>query len=432
MVSFQCESCGDVFTKGKLDKHRGQCRGASFTCLDCMVHFQGTSYKSHTSCMSEAQKYEGNLYKEKGQKGKSQQTSNPSKAMIPRKAYVEDEQDTEMGEGAVAVVEVPPRAPSPPPLKTDDLPPGTNVYDFLVKEDRPGMALSRSNSHLLDTQASTISNDSHFREHGYSYGDAPLHPGMDRYNSYSSLVPHAGSQGTDSRDNSQQYRTPGPNRDRGDRSGDDRKSDKKRKRNHMDELDISRAREVESSATRPALHSGLTGGLSRLLSRPVEELERQAGLTRSPLSAMKRSKKDEAEHRRRREERNGDSRARREHRHDEQRRKEHRRRRDSSSSEEDRRPKHKAIEYHNSAADASNNNSQLVQYRNPAELFLSFINKGPESERGMSINKALKRYHRERAAESDRDRDNNDKDLWKDLRLRRNERGEIVLFSAAA
>lgn len=70
MVSFQCEvscpflvpvlcagrveltlgykNCGDVLTKKKLDSHRGHCRGASFSCLDCMVHFQGTEYRSHT------------------------------------------------------------------------------------------------------------------------------------------------------------------------------------------------------------------------------------------------------------------------------------------------------------------------------------------------------------------------------------------------
>jgi len=70
----------------------------------------------------------------------------------------------------------------------------------------------------------------------------------------------------------------------------------------------------------------------------------------------------------------------------------------------------------------------MVQYRNPAELFLSFVNKGPESERGISINKALKRYHRELHVGTDKDKESSDKDLWKDLRVRRNERGEIVLF----
>src|SRR6186713_1112433 len=52
MVSFSCENCGDVLTKKKLDGHRGQCRGASFTCIDCMVHFEGTAYRAHTVRLS--------------------------------------------------------------------------------------------------------------------------------------------------------------------------------------------------------------------------------------------------------------------------------------------------------------------------------------------------------------------------------------------
>ncbi len=47
------QNCGDVLTKKKLDSHRGQCRGATFTCLDCHTYFRGTEYKSHTvSCCS--------------------------------------------------------------------------------------------------------------------------------------------------------------------------------------------------------------------------------------------------------------------------------------------------------------------------------------------------------------------------------------------
>lgn len=42
------QACGDILTKKKLDPHRSQCRGASFTCIDCMVHFHGTEYRSHT------------------------------------------------------------------------------------------------------------------------------------------------------------------------------------------------------------------------------------------------------------------------------------------------------------------------------------------------------------------------------------------------
>ena len=46
------QNCGDVLTKKKLDPHRNQCYGASYTCLDCMVHFPGTSYRSHTVCLA--------------------------------------------------------------------------------------------------------------------------------------------------------------------------------------------------------------------------------------------------------------------------------------------------------------------------------------------------------------------------------------------
>lgn len=43
-----CQSCGDVLTKKKLDQHRNRCHGATYTCIDCMVYFPGTTYRSHT------------------------------------------------------------------------------------------------------------------------------------------------------------------------------------------------------------------------------------------------------------------------------------------------------------------------------------------------------------------------------------------------
>ena len=73
--------------------------------------------------------------------------------------------------------------------------------------------------------------------------------------------------------------------------------------------------------------------------------------------------------------------------------------------------------------------SQLVVYQPRADLLLSFINKGPESERGVSMNKALKRYHRERNAMGiGLSKAEEEKELWRSLRMKRNERGEIVLF----
>ncbi|KAI0302676.1 hypothetical protein BC826DRAFT_985647 [Russula brevipes] len=63
MVSFQCDACTDVVKKPKLDRHHGQCR-SSFTCIDCSATFAGPAqWKGHTSCVTEAEKYQKSLYK---------------------------------------------------------------------------------------------------------------------------------------------------------------------------------------------------------------------------------------------------------------------------------------------------------------------------------------------------------------------------------
>jgi cell growth-regulating nucleolar protein len=64
MVSFICNHCQDTIKKPKLDKHAAQCPNASFTCIDCNKDFPGTSYRTHTSCISEAEKYQKGLYKD--------------------------------------------------------------------------------------------------------------------------------------------------------------------------------------------------------------------------------------------------------------------------------------------------------------------------------------------------------------------------------
>ncbi|KAI0786637.1 LYAR-type C2HC zinc finger-domain-containing protein, partial [Abortiporus biennis] len=56
-------ACGDTLKKPQLDKHSYQC-GSVFTCIDCSKTFNGQSeYKGHTSCISEAEKYQKSLYK---------------------------------------------------------------------------------------------------------------------------------------------------------------------------------------------------------------------------------------------------------------------------------------------------------------------------------------------------------------------------------
>ncbi|PIA14316.1 hypothetical protein COEREDRAFT_28162, partial [Coemansia reversa NRRL 1564] len=58
MVSFVCNYCQETLKKPKLDQHAQRCRNASFSCIDCSVDFVGTTYRQHTSCISEVEKYE--------------------------------------------------------------------------------------------------------------------------------------------------------------------------------------------------------------------------------------------------------------------------------------------------------------------------------------------------------------------------------------
>lgn len=56
-------ACTDVVKKPKLDNHYGQCR-SSFTCIDCSSTFAGpVEWKVHTSCITEAEKYQKSMYK---------------------------------------------------------------------------------------------------------------------------------------------------------------------------------------------------------------------------------------------------------------------------------------------------------------------------------------------------------------------------------
>jgi cell growth-regulating nucleolar protein len=90
----------------------------------------------------------------------------------------------------------------------------------------------------------------------------------------------------------------------------------------------------------------------------------------------------------------------------------------------------KLIEYRPQSADGKDADGQLVVFKPRSELFLGMCTKGPDSERGYSMNKALKRFHRERTSSSSSlGKVMEEKELWRSLRMRRNDRGEIVLFS---
>ncbi|EFQ98307.1 hypothetical protein MGYG_01340 [Nannizzia gypsea CBS 118893] len=199
MVSFQCENCGDVLTKKKLDSHRGQCRGASFSCLDCMVHFQGTEYRSHTSCMTEAQKYQGALYKEKPAKNTKKKAVTIAEDAVVKSLnpYVEDAPDADDNFNGA-----PPPAPSPPPFKNTDTTVAKprsekiDVFDFLDESTTPNASRTNLNESMTmvehappifdspkqlaridgDRDEEDAGYDVAYEENGFSYGAGPIPP----------------------------------------------------------------------------------------------------------------------------------------------------------------------------------------------------------------------------------------------------------------
>ena len=76
-MSFICDACGQTVKKSKVEKHyQTECRNCSvLSCIDCGKDFPGDEYAGHTSCISEAEKYQGKLYqpKEKANKGELKQ-----------------------------------------------------------------------------------------------------------------------------------------------------------------------------------------------------------------------------------------------------------------------------------------------------------------------------------------------------------------------
>ncbi|PVH15505.1 uncharacterized protein CXQ87_003347 [Candidozyma duobushaemuli] len=86
MVSFSCEVCNDTVIKKKLDQHRSRCPDAYFTCIDCSTTFNGTEYRTHTQCISEAEKYEKGLYK-----GKKNSNPKPVQKEEPKPAKAKPE-----------------------------------------------------------------------------------------------------------------------------------------------------------------------------------------------------------------------------------------------------------------------------------------------------------------------------------------------------
>ena len=208
------------------------------------------------------------------------------------------------------------------------------------------------------------------------------------------------------------------------------KSDKKRKRLHVDtsaspsvDRDLEMADANDSAV--PGLHTGLTGGLKQLMERDVFPMTPTDSCdAETPIKRKKSEKKVKKEvglmarmgsslinssvGRRT----SGGS---------------------SGKHEEDKpRKKTKAIEAAPAVA-----STEVVAYADgvgalePAAMAEQLMALVPvEEDKSMSMDKALKRYHRMRAEAGGAGKAVEEKELWKALRMKRNDRGEIVLFFA--
>ncbi|KAK2960836.1 putative cell growth-regulating nucleolar protein [Blattamonas nauphoetae] len=106
MVTFTCDKCNESLKKNKVKNHisAGPCRGSTVTCIDCFKTFPGMEFDAHTSCISEAERYQGKLYK----------SPKPKSAPVPPPP--------------------PPKAKSPPP-PTFDWAAGCETIDFDWKKE---------------------------------------------------------------------------------------------------------------------------------------------------------------------------------------------------------------------------------------------------------------------------------------------------------
>ncbi|KAL7542754.1 hypothetical protein ACHAXR_012822 [Thalassiosira sp. AJA248-18] len=102
MVFFCCDGCGETFKKAKVDFHAAKCRECyAVSCVDCSLSFPGVTslasiideYRNHTSCISEAERYEKTIYRgtrkldESGTGHRDQQQQRKTKKLTPQEAW---------------------------------------------------------------------------------------------------------------------------------------------------------------------------------------------------------------------------------------------------------------------------------------------------------------------------------------------------------
>ncbi|EAQ93611.1 hypothetical protein CHGG_01846 [Chaetomium globosum CBS 148.51] len=402
-----------------------------------MVYFPGTEYRSHTSCMTEAQKYQGALYREKKSQPASCPTqntnNNTNQNVMAHPAYVEDvaedyeswrDYEQRSDDDDQSIGDPLPEAPTPPSALEAGSPVDVNVFDFLVANPTP----TASHVSLPATAPIQLNEDTQlvrFEPEANGMEETCEDAGtMVRYDSGAVPTP---------------FETPAPKaaRKKVKDTDKDAKKDKKRKRLHIETDHIM-------TDAPPVLHSGLTGGINRLMSRPTvfpPSPDYSGGdVAETPASPLKKTK---SRHHKssRPTETLGNSlmamiAASSKPKPSSKKRTKSKSNSTPSKSKKKRSTKaleapqeQKLLEFRPGSKDGKDESGTMIVYKPRAEHFLSFVNKGPESERGCSVNKALKRFHRERAASGvPVTKLMEEKELWRSLRMKKNDRGEIVLF----
>jgi cell growth-regulating nucleolar protein len=393
--------------------------------------------------MTEDQKYQGALYKDK--KNKKQKHSHPNdnqqhytqdQAMaevqtLPNNtgnmshyAYVEDVPEDQFGWAEYEESSddespngPPPEAPTPPSAAPE---PHVDVFEFLVGT---GQTPNASNMNLdAEPGNSLVRYEPKEKSDEYGFMDDDDEPAVE-YGS--GPVPAA------------EFVTPASKSERRKSRTSTEKKDKKRKRLHIDVP----SDQVMTDAP-PVLHSGLTGGINRMM-RPVfppsPDYSGGDAPEISPASPLKKSKHSKHS-KRSKHASTGHSLfgmiagSKPKSKSKTKTKSSSKTKKTSSSSKKSHKEKkpQQLIEYRPQSKDGKTDPSagQVVLYKPRADVFLSFVDKGPESEKGVSLNRVLKRFHREREATgSELGKGKEEKELWRSLRLRQNEQGEIVLFS---
>lgn len=379
------------------------------------------------SCMTEEQKYQGALYKNK--KAKTASNSTPSnKGKMAYNAFVEDAGDFEDYEDVGGVMQTPlPRAPSPPQA--------VNVFDFQVNPT-PNQSTIALPQAIGPTEAEPTESNQLVRfEEPDEYEDIDADMlADDELVTYGQGPIPVGSN---------LYHTPAPRPRERRKSDKDSKKDKKRKRLHVSTRDLE-------MTDAPVLHSGLTGGLNRMTTGPQTyppspDYSGSGGeFGETPASPLKKSKHSK-HHKSSREESGGIMSSIASMMGTKSASKPKKRKASSTSSTTKKRQSShrthsskrlegakepKLLGYKDESKDDKNGHGTMVlHYDRPVDLFFGMANKYLEKDRGCSVKRALKQFHRERSSADDaRPKPLEEKELFKSLRMRRNDRGEIVLF----